>query len=485
MNEHKKAATLMMHDFGLDSHPNRVLLIIPQVDDDPFLNSSVNLGIGYIGASLLAEGHQVKLLDMSNDKDCFARVVKDFKPEIIGVTGTTFHYSSALDTINRVKEMDSRIISVLGGSHASSLAEFILSQNDKIDFIIKGEGEIAFPWLLKSLHGADGLSHVPGLVYRADGEIKTNLPSYIEDLDGLHYPWDIINPLDYQGAKVHGFVRKQHPVAQVLSSRGCPYRCTFCAGRSVLGSKIRVRSPLAFVDELTYLKRTYGIREIQIVDDNFTFYHDHAAETCHQIINRGMGLSISLPNGVRADRLNEELLLLMKRAGFYYLSFGIEFGSQRMLKLCKKSLDLDQARESIRLAHKLGFMTQGFFLLGHPEETLEDVEMTRSFIKSVPLDRILLTLPFPLPGSELFNYYLEKRYGTVANIDWRAFKFDIYHRLLEHMTQEDLQRERLRIYTQFYFNPLNALRFLAKFRTVSQFTSALYGLGFLKKLLKH
>jgi radical SAM superfamily enzyme YgiQ (UPF0313 family) len=198
-----------------------------------------------------------------------------------------------------------------------------------------------------------------------------------------------------------------------------------------------------------------------------------------------MGLSLSLPNGVRADRLNEELLLLMKRAGFYYLSFGIEFGSQRMLKLCKKSLDLDKARESIRLAHKLGFMTQGFFLLGHPEETHEDVEMTSSFINSVPLDRILLTLPFPLPGSELFDYYLEKRYGTVANIDWRTFKFDIYDRLLEHMTKEDVQRERFKMYTKFYFNPVNALRFLSKFRTISQFKSAFYGLEFLGKLLKH
>ena len=473
-------------EYMLASHPNRVLLIVPAVDDDPFLNSAANLGLGYVGASLLARGHRVKLLDMANNNNLnrIADLVRDFKPEVIGVTGSTFHYLSALKIIDYVKRIDPGIIAILGGTHASALAEYILESERKIDFVIKGEGENAFPSLLLNLFRGDDPALIPGLVYRDGEAIRSNTPSYIKDLNELEYPWKSINPLDYQGRKVHGFVRRQQPVAQVLSSRGCPYHCTFCAGRSVLGSKIRMRNLDGFVGELLYLKREYGIREVQIVDDNFTFYQDHAAEICHQIISRKMGFSLSLPNGVRADRLNEKLLCLMKKAGFYYLSFGIEFGSPRMLKLCRKSLDLDQAKNSIRLANKLGFMTQGFFLLGHPEERPEDVEMTRAFIQSVPLDRILLTLPFPLPGSELFDYYIRKRYDSVANIQWKTFKFDSYDRLQENMTKESLRQQRIRIYNEFYFNPVNALRFLSKFRTVSQLKSAFYGFGFLRKLLK-
>lgn len=487
MKQGKEISTRQPRDYRLASYPNRVLLIVPAVEGDPFLNSAANLGVGYLGASLLARGHRVKLLDMANvynDLNRLADLVKDFKPEVIGVTGSTFHYPSALKIIAHVKGIDPGIITIFGGPHASALAEFILGTEPKVDFIIRGEGEKALSALLQNLFQGDDLSLIAGLVYRDGVAIRANSPSYIEDLNELEYPWKIINPLDYQGGRVHGFARRQQPVAQVLSSRGCPYHCTFCAGRSVLGSKIRMRRPDAFLDELIYLKREYGIREVQIVDDNFTFYQDHAAEICHQIISREMNISLSLPNGVRADRLNEKLLSIMKKAGFYYLSFGIEFGSPRMLKLCRKSLDLDQARESIRVANKLGFMTQGFFLLGHPQERPEDIEMTRAFIKSVPLDRILLTLPFPLPGSELFDYYIRKRYDAVANIEWETFKFDSYDRLLENMTKEILRQQRIHIYNEFYFNPINALRFLSKFRTVSQMKSAFYGFGFLRKLLK-
>ena len=185
-------------NYKLSSHSNRILLVVPAIDGDPFLNSSVNLGLGYVGASLLSKGHLVKLTDMTFYKNysTLSNIIRNFEPEIIGVTGSTFHYSKAIDIISHLKKTNHRIITVLGGTHASAVAEFILSRERNIDFIIKGEGESAFPALLKSLYREEDPCGIPGLVYRSDGIIKANQPSYIKNIDELEYPWKIIYPFD-------------------------------------------------------------------------------------------------------------------------------------------------------------------------------------------------------------------------------------------------------------------------------------------------
>jgi radical SAM superfamily enzyme YgiQ (UPF0313 family) len=471
------------------SNLHKILLVVPPLEGSAYSFSAPNLGLGYVGAALLDKGYEVKFLDMgliSNGFFVLQEIISSFKPEIIGVTGFTPHYNNMLRIAALAKGIDSSAIVVFGGFHASALGEFILESNPAVDFIIRGEGEHSFPRLVDFLNKKNRITDVQGLIYREGKEIKANPAESICDLDSLKYPWSIIKISDYQQGKVHGFICRRKPIVQVLSSRGCPYQCTFCAGRKVHGLKIRARNPGRFVDELEYLKKGFGICEFQIADDNFTFYRDHAMEVCLQIIKRKLNLCWSLPNGVRADRLDEELLLTMKRAGCYYLSFGIEFGSARMLKICKKSLDLEQAAASIKLASRIGFITQGFFLLGYPQETAEDIELTEKFIQSVPLDRILLIPPFPYPGSELFEYYLAKRFQGLDNIDWSAFRQDGFSGILEHLDQEYVFEKRLRMFRNFYSKPGNLIRFLSKFRTLTQVRSSLYGLQvFGETLRKH
>ncbi|MDD5492388.1 MAG: radical SAM protein [bacterium] len=470
-----------MHIRHIKYFPTTVLLIVPALDNDPFMGSAPNLGLGYVGAAMKKAGHKVILLDLAlyrNDLRQVTIYLEKYHPEVVGITGFSFHYHQMLQIVRLIRKKDQDIVTVLGGSHASALAEFIIQQENNVDYVIRGEGEIAFPALLEKLYHNGDFSSVPGLVYRDDTAVKTNTVQSIDHLDNLSYPWEILNPLDYQSGKVHGFICRKLPLVPVLSSRGCPYQCTFCAGRMVLGSKIRMRSPEAFIRELVFLKETFGMKEFQIVDDNFTFYREHAAAVCRLILESKLDMSWSLPNGIRADRLDEELLQLMKKAGCYYMAFGIEFGSSRMLKLAKKSLDLEDARRNIKTAHKLGFITQGFFLMGHPEERAEDLAQTKSFIRSVPLDRILLSSPFPCPGSELFGYYLKNRYHDIKAIDWQTFEFVSYERILENMSDDYVRKERMKTNIGFYLNPWHMLRFLLKFRTWIQIKSAFYGFRF-------
>ncbi|MBN1622357.1 MAG: B12-binding domain-containing radical SAM protein [Endomicrobiales bacterium] len=437
-----------------------------------------NLGVGYVGASLKSDAHRVRIFDSAFYDDyipVLRDVLKEFEPEVVGITGFTFQHSSMIKMAELVNALSPDTLIILGGPHASVLAKTILAKYKFVDFVIVGEGEESFPGLLKALYTGSALESLPGLVYRNEGGIRANNSYFISDLDNLKKPWDVLNPLDYQKGRIHGFIAKEQPVTQVISSRGCPYECTFCAGRAVLGNKMYLRDPKKFVDEIEYLKDEFGIKEVQIVDDNFTFYRDHAVNVCNEMINRKLDISWSLPNGVRADKLDKELLGLMKKAGCYSIGIGIEFGSPRMLKMVHKSLDLEKAKETVMLCNKLGFITTGFFLIGYPEETLEDIKMTADFISSLPFDRIRVSIPFPYPGSELFKYYLERNYHNAENIDWDHFHSIDNICILENLNKNFVEKFCRNIYFKFYLNPFNTLRFLSKFRTWIQFKSVWQG----------
>ena len=430
------------------------------------------LGMGYVGASLKKAGHDVTIFDgsLSNiDGKEIIRLVTELCPDYIGVTGFTLQYLAAKEIFRAVKQINPGIVTVFGGQHASALTECVMKETPEIDFIIKGEGEIAFPALVEGLATRDkGFKQVGGLAFRENGRVVVNPPSLLTDLDDLEYPWQVVNPLDYAGGMGHGFMAKRQPVAPVLSSRGCPYSCTFCGGSLVLGRKLRLRDPKKFVDEIEYLVDTSGIREIHIVDDNFTFYKEHAAQVCEEILHRRLDITWSLPNGIRVDSVDYSLLKLMKEAGCYYMAFGIEFGSERMLKITKKQLSLDNAKQTIAQAEKLGFITHGFFMMGHPQEKREDTLATINTARKMPLDRFSFTFMVPLPGSEIFQNYLQKDYLNVDDVNWDTFAGPQYIPKTEYLTREELIGLLKSAYIKFYANPRRVMGYLFKLRSLSQ-----------------
>ena len=453
----------------------KVLLINP-----PIVGSFYNtppLGLAYVGTALKKAGHDVVLVDCCSRNmklDSLAGLVTQLHPDYVGVTGFTIQYPAVRKLFPAIKQVDSAITTVFGGPHASVLTEYVMSDIPEIDFVIKGEGENAFPALIEALangHRSDNnLRVIPGIAFReqVSRQIVVNPPSPIADLDDLGYPWQVVNPLAYSSARVHGFMAKRLPIAQVISSRGCPYQCTYCGGPLVLGRKVRVRDPKKFVDEIEFLIKMFGIREIQIIDDNFTFYKEHAAEVCQEILKRRLDITWSLPNGIRADRVDYELLQLMREAGCYYLAFGIEFGSEKILKLTRKNLSLKKARESVLCARKLGYITQGFFMMGHPLEEKEDILATIKLGQEMPFDRVSMDFLMPLPGSNLFDYYRDKGYLNLNDINWEQFGNRRFVPKTEFITCNDLCSLLRTATVKICLNPLRILRYLSKLRSVNQ-----------------
>ncbi|GAH48994.1 unnamed protein product, partial [marine sediment metagenome] len=254
----------------------------------------------------------------------------------------------------------------------------------------------------------------------------------------------------------------------------CPYMCTYCS-KSVFGNKLRVRDPVRFVDEIEYLHRHYNIKEFQIADDNFSFYYDHAMKICKEILKRNLKISWTLPNGVRADRMDSELLKQMKQSGCYYMAFGFEFGSSRILKIVKKSLDSEKAKQTVHTANKLGFITHGFFLMGHPEETLDDLILTQKLAISLPLDRISIGIPIPYPGSELFQYYLGEKNNNLLDFDWNYYKEGHSRLILKHLDLDALRKIIKQTTYRFYGNIHRILNFARKINNINLVGSILDG----------
>ena len=446
----------------------KVLLVNPSFPGN--FHVTPPLGLGYVGTALREAGHIVKLVDLGRDpKQYLEEILGAYTPECVGITGMSTQYPGMKQIAGLAKSKG--VTTVVGGIHVSAIPEFVLEDCGDSDFAVKGEGERTFPELLWNLERGNSYKGIPGLYYRSSGHIVGELPAPIQDLDSLASPWNILDPWMYSSSRVHGLSARKGPAVSVISSRGCPYGCVFCSASQVHGKVIRLRSPENFLDELDYLI-SVGVREVQVLDDNFTFYREHAYAISQGIIDRGLQIFWTLPNGIRADKVDKELLEKMWIAGCYYVGFGIESGSERLLKIIRKALSLETVDHTIREANRIGFTTQGFFMVGHPEETVEDRAKTLKVAKSLPLDRISVSPMMPLPGSELYNYYVSQGLLDPKTVDWTSFN----RYLFSPFIGVSLTRFIKKLHREFYLNPTRIWRNLSKVRSLSQVRGLLLGL---------
>ena len=429
---------------------------------------SAPLGLGYVGAALKKAGHEVEVLDLDlHHMPALSTVpvLRSFRPDWVGISALTSQYPEAKRVASLSKEFGAKV--VLGGIHASAIPEFVLKDCRYIDYVVRGEGEKAFPLLLEGDIG-------PGVYYRNNGIIGGSTPEFIQDVDSLGKPWSVLDIEKYSTNVTHGLAVRRSPTAPVLSSRGCPYGCTFCSSHQSLGKKIRLRSPKNFVDELEELHRVYNVQQFQILDDNFTFYPEHVRSVCQEILGRQLDIVWMLPNGIRADKVDEELLSLMKKAGCFYVAFGVESGSPRVLKEAHKSLDLDAVVKAAKLSEKLGLIAQGFFLVGFPGETKEDLEMTYKFAMSLPLDRISVNPIIPLPGSTIYDKVVRDGLLDPHTTDWSTYnRFDCFP--YTGISREELAKFVKRINFKFYVRPKQILKILSRVRSWSEVEGILLG----------
>ncbi|MFH1455568.1 MAG: radical SAM protein [archaeon] len=414
------------------------------------------IGLGYMIAVLEKNNHQCFLIDAIKDQLTIEQTVekiKATKADLVAINIMTAYYYNVQKVIELLKKDNIKV--VIGGAHVSALPIYSLKET-KADYGVNGEGEYAMLELVNKLENNEDVSKIKNLIYWDEKEVKQNpRRPLIKYLDELPMPaWDKMNPQCYPKAP-QGTVYKEFPVAQVLTSRGCPYQCSYCSSNNVWGVTFRTRSAKNIVDEIEFLVKTYGVKEIQFIDDNMTMIRERAVQICNEILKRKLKIHWSCPNGVRIDSLDEELVKKMKLSGCYSLCLGIESGSQEILNSIHKRLNLKIIPGKIKLLKKYGIKTAGFFILGFPNETKETIQKTIDFALSLPLDRAGFFVFTEMPGSQIFKENVKNGVIDLDNIDWSAmdyFKHSTY-RKLEGLSDKELTKFYSQAQFKFYARP--------------------------------
>ncbi len=429
----------------------RVLLISPKYNG---YIVAPHLGLGYLASALLKRGHSVRVIDGLREEVTYDPKEYDW----VGLTSMTTYFPEMVEAVKLAKSFG--LPTVIGGPHPIANPEQALVQSGA-DFACMAEGEL----LINELVEGKAPSHIEGLVYWKDGTPCRTCakPTFYPDIDDFGEPaWDFIDPRSYPKAP-HGMIARRFPLAPIITSRGCPYSCTYCSAPITAGKKMRWRSVNAVIDEIAMLHGKYGVREIQIEDDNFTIKRDRVFEFCEALIRQKLDVIWSLPNGVRIDRLDPDMLGLMKRSGCYLMSLGIESANQRILDLVKKRLNVELVRKVVGWVSDAGIESCGFFMIGFPTETREEIQKTVDFALSLPLSRANFTKVTPLPGTELYELW-KQEYAQGEEVDWSTFNFYTFNPKMAKVNPEELSKIQRRANRKFYLKPSTILCLITRIR---------------------
>jgi anaerobic magnesium-protoporphyrin IX monomethyl ester cyclase len=414
------------------------------------------LGLGYLSTIARAEGFEPKILDCLKEKmtyEAFEDHILKNPADIFGISMMTYDFNSVKRHIGIIRKHYPKSIIILGGAHPSGDYENILLDYPEADFAFRGESEKGFAKLLRLLEKKSkdvDYSPVDNLIWRKKGKIVFNPWSVIEDLDTIAFPaWDLMDPRTYPEAP-HGAFANDFPVAPIVITRGCPFQCTFCSGKTTTGNVIRKRSIKNVMDEIRHLIANYGVREIHIEDENFTLHKKLVMEFCNELMRNRFNVSWACPAGVRLDTLDAEMLNLMQRSGCHSLAVGVEFGSQRIHELTKKRLSLDIIKNKIELLGRYDIKITGFFLMGIPGETKKEMIDTIKFAKKLRIHRAQFNNFMPLPGSEIYREL--KRTGELKIDTDRFFVHDVGY-VPKGMTMKEMKNLQRRAYLEFYLRP--------------------------------
>lgn len=446
----------------------KILLMRPYADSDELIPP---IGLGYL-ATAVRQNHEVEILDGIKEKltaEKFAEILKNGQYDVIGMVIFTFQVKQARDYIELIRKMIPEAKIILGGPHPSCSAENIFEFFPHLDWAFKGEAEVGLARLADIIASGqlskEELAVVPGLIWRDGARTVVNQQIFVENLDELGMPsWDLLKPETYPLAP-HGAFFKNYPIAPIVITRGCPFSCTYCAGHLVSGKKIRYRSVANVIKEIKLLYHRYGIREIHIEDDNFTFNRDYVKEFCRQLEVNNLNISWTCPNGVRLDSLDEDLIKEMKEVGLYSVSVGIESGSERILKAMKKNLTKEKIAEKIGLLRKCGLEVSGFFILGYPGETKKDIMDTINFALELDLKRAGFSLFKPFPGTEITADLIKKgELKDITDEDWGRFVLADAVYAPAGLTRAQMKKLRRLALFKFYLRPKIIFKFLSEIK---------------------
>ncbi len=384
----------------------KVLLIKPNASIDTVIPP---IGLGYL-AKFVAPKHDVKIIDCQLVKISKQKCIDlflDHMPDIIGFQVYNNDKGLVSNYLKGIKKEKEATITVIGGPYPSCEPENVFDFfGNNLDFAFRGEAEIGFLKLIEKVginHNNIDFSDIEGLVWRKNRSIAINEPSFSNSLDHIGAPaWDLLLPNAYPPSSIGAFL-KDYPVAPISVSRGCRYKCNFCAGWKITGRTVRYRSVSNVIDELKLLKHDYFINEIHILDENFAYDKNYVTEFCKAVIDENLNLKFACPNGMRVNSVDPQLLGLMKKAGFYIWHMGIESGSPRSLKMMNKTLSLSLIKNKAAEIKNAGLELAGYFIIGYYGETIEDLNKTLKLALELPLTRAMFMTFLPIPGTEIYD----------------------------------------------------------------------------------
>jgi anaerobic magnesium-protoporphyrin IX monomethyl ester cyclase len=444
---------------------------------------SQSLGILYIISYLRKKfpgEFEIKIIEQRLYGLSFDEVKKqisDFNPDVVGFSCLTMESNDMSSIAAIVKELNPKCLTVLGGPHATVFYDQALTEAT-IDFVVIGSGEVTFAELIRTLKTDAPLDQVKGIAFKRNGDIAVTPPrESVENLDDLPMPaWDMVDFKQYSKQISMNIYNHRTPWAAVFTSRGCPYQCAYC--HNIFGKKTRLRSAENVVDEIELLSKRYSVKEIQIVDDIFNFDLKRAKKICDLILERNIKIKIAFPNGLRGDIIDKELIQKLKKAGCYSITYAIETASPRIQKLIHKNLNLEKVLQAIAWTDEERIATRGFFMLGFPGETMEEINATINFA----LKSKLLTCSFfsvlVYPRSKLIeiakDIYPDFDFSSFDTSDFYYWKEKSFY---AKATGVDLFTIQYNAYRRFHLRPKTILRILFRYPRILFFARGVfYGL---------
>ncbi|MFA5089677.1 MAG: radical SAM protein [Candidatus Omnitrophota bacterium] len=463
-----------------------ILLIFPPstiYGKDPTVPSVVlPLGLAYIAANLEQHHYKVSILDarslsedrviISSDKALYGFTDEELRlaiekhaPDIIGISCMYTSYSGDAHRVAKIaKEINPAIVVVMGGAHASVFHHLALKDNN-VDIIVRGEGEETFLELVKYIENKLEYTEIRGISFRNKQGLIVMNPARppIANLDTIPFPARHLLGMNLYLNNKPGSYAMRAPHATMITSRGCLGECIYCTIQSVWGKrKWRGRSAQNVVDEMEMLHKGYGIKEIYLMDDSAGTSKQRLAEICKEILRRNLDIRWTTPNGIAHWLLDEDTLRLMKMAGCYRITFGIESGNVQTRAFLGKPFSLEQAKRLIGFANKIGMWTACTFIIGFPFETQEAIRDTVSFACNSGVDMAVFYLLCPHPGTKVYEIFKEEGLlnldrimdptATFSNKDFEEMGMKLAGRGVRtrYFTPEELQKNLSLAYRSFF-----------------------------------
>ncbi len=445
----------------------RVLLVNPKSRLPIDTRISPPLGLAYLAAVSERRGDQVRIYDGDVEETPLGTVVQEFSPQVVGITANTTQITAAWRDAGLVKSLCSAPV-VLGGPHPTSLPEESAAK-PFVDVVVRSEGEATWLELLSRFEGGDRAWDIAGITYRnGEGAIVSTpdrVPIPVQELDAMPFPaWHLFRLERYTNLQPT-VDRVDGPSLPILTSRGCPYRCSYCS--QIGPRRWRGRSVDSVVAEWRWLVRERGAAEIGVLDDSFNINRQRVLDICRRLVEEGLNrVPWIMINGIRANIADEEVLGAMKRAGCIRVAFGVESGNQAILdSVVDKHLTLDQVRAAFRAARAVGLETIGFFIVGLPGETEATMDDTIRF--ACELDPLVanFSIATPFPGTAM--YETVKAQGRILAETWDDFVFFEGKARFEMpgLPAELVERKWKEAYRRFYLRPGRIARTLLRRET--------------------